>query len=96
MWKILVNKDNKINTYKDIRFEDFKRRKYEQLIGLRANYKRKLNSVNYSLKSLIMKIFKKIDYLKIYVKNALNLAGMDFTDATFTLEKLLYLNWIFN
>ena len=39
--------NNIINTYKDIRFEDFERRKYEQLIGLRANYERKINSMNY-------------------------------------------------
>ena len=39
--------NNIVNTYKDIRFEDFERRKYEQLIGLRANYERKTDSVNY-------------------------------------------------
>ena len=39
---------------------------------------------------------QKVDYLKDYVKNALNLTGMDFSDPSFLLEKLVYLNGIFN
>ena len=43
-----------------------------------------------------MIIFKKLIYLKEAVKNALGETGMDFSDVSFTFEKLVYLNGLFD
>ena len=49
--------NNIINTYKEIKFEDFERRKYDKLTGLRTNYDRKLDSMIYFIEQNI-KLFR--------------------------------------
>jgi len=45
--------NNIIVLHKDIKFEDFERRKYDQLIGLRTNYERKMDSMQYFIEQNI-------------------------------------------
>ena len=71
--------NNIINTYKEIKFEDFERRKYDKLTGLRTNYDRKLDSMIYFIEQnikqfrqdLISKI-KKYDQMLHKMQEELN------------------------
>ena len=45
--------NNIIVSHKEIKFEDFERRKYDFLTGLRTNYERKMDSMNYFIEQNI-------------------------------------------
>ena len=71
--------NNIVNLYKEIKFDDFERRKYDSLIGLRTNYERKMDSMNYFIeqnikqfKADLMSKIKKYDEMVQQIHDELN------------------------
>ena len=63
-----------IITHKEIKFEDFERKKYDLLIGLKNNYERKMDSMTYFIDQNI-KQFRQDLILKIKKKDSIRVVG---------------------